>query len=105
MRSWLGLGFGLGLGFSLEELPSVLDQEHWCAPCATAGQPGLRLRLSLRPPPSRYTTFSGPMYAGKYFAEWIELTMLNGMEFAWGELSIEQVMDLSAFFVTQYPYP
>ena len=31
--------------------------------------------------------------------------MLNGMEFAWGELSIEQVMDLSAFFVTQYPYP
>jgi len=30
--------------------------------------------------------------------------MLNGMEFAWGELSIEQVMELSAF-VTQYPYP
>ena len=27
--------------------------------------------------------------------------MLNGMEFAWGELSIEQVMELSAF-VTQY---
>ena len=23
------------------------------------------------------------MYADKYFAEWIELTMLNGMEFAW----------------------
>ena len=73
MRSWLGFVLGLGLGFSLEELPSVLDQEHWCAPCATAGQPGLRLRLSLRPPPSRYTTFSGPMYAGKYFAEWIEV--------------------------------
>ena len=70
-----------GSNCSLEELPSAFDQENW------------------------YTTFSGPMYAGKYFAEWIELTMLNGMEFAWGELSIEQVMDLSAFFVTQYPYP
>jgi len=66
-----------GSSCSLEELPSAFDQEHW------------------------YTTFSGPMYAGKYFAEWIELTMLNGMEFAWGELSIEQVMELSAF-VTQY---
>ena len=41
------------------------------------------------------------MYAGKYFAEWIELTMLNGMDFAWGKLTVEEVMELSAF-VTQY---
>ena len=62
---------------SLEDLPSAFDQKHW------------------------YTTFSGPMYAGKYFAEWIELTMLNGMDFAWGKLTVEEVMELSAF-VTQY---
>ena len=41
------------------------------------------------------------MYAGKYFAEWIELTMLNGMDFAWGKRSVEEVMEFSAF-VTQY---
>ena len=38
-----------GSNCSLEELPSAFDQENW------------------------YTTFSGPMYAGKYFAEWIEV--------------------------------
>ena len=38
-----------GSSCSLEELPSAFDQENW------------------------YTTFSGPMYAGKYFAEWIEV--------------------------------
>ena len=62
---------------SLEDLPGSWDAAHW------------------------YTTFSGPIYAGKYFAEWIELTMLNGMDFAWGKLSVEEVMELSAF-VTQY---
>jgi len=66
-----------GSNCTLEELPSAWDAKHW------------------------YTTFSGPMYAGKYFAEWIELTMLNGMPFAWAQLSIEEVMELSAF-VTQY---
>ena len=58
-----------GSSCSLEELPSAWDPDprHW------------------------YTTFSGPLYAGKYFAEWIELTMLNGMDFAWGRLSVEEV--------------
>ena len=70
-------GRAAGEPCSLEELPSGWDAKHW------------------------YTTFVGPMYAGKYFGEWIQLTMLNGMEFAWGKLSIEEVMELSAF-VTQY---
>jgi len=66
-----------GSDCSLEELPSGWDPKRW------------------------YTTFYGPLYAGKYFAEWFELTMLNGMDFAWGKLTIEEVMELSAF-VTQY---
>ena len=41
------------------------------------------------------------LVTGKYFSEWIELTMLNGMRYAWGRLSVEEVMELTAF-VTQY---
>jgi len=67
---------GAAPGCSLSDMPSAWD-DHW------------------------YTTFTGPMYAGKYFGEWIMLTMLNGMGYAWGKLSVEEVMEL-AVFVTQY---
>ena len=48
-----------------------------------------------------YTTFEGPLYAAKYFSEWIFLTLLNGMDFAWGKLSVEEATKLSSF-VTLY---
>jgi hypothetical protein len=48
-----------------------------------------------------YTTFEGPLYAGKWFAEWLLLTYLNGMPFAWGELSDEDVVELGSL-VTLY---
>eukprot|EP00752_Nemacystus_decipiens_P009618 g8594.t2 len=62
---------------TLMDMPHVWDDEHW------------------------YVTFTGPVYAGKYFSEWFELNYLNGMEVAWGELTEEEVMDLAAF-VTEY---
>ena len=57
----------------LAGLPSAWDAERW------------------------YVTFQGPLYAAKYFSEWILLTMLNGMDFAWGRLAEAEVMELSAF--------
>ncbi len=39
----------------------------------------------------RFVTYTGPLYAGKYFAEWFMLTMLNNQDFAFGELSEEEV--------------
>ncbi|CBJ33016.1 PhyA2 [Ectocarpus siliculosus] len=62
---------------TLMDMPHVWDEEHW------------------------YVTFTGPVYAGKYFSEWFLLNYLNGMDVAWGELSEEDVMDLAAF-VTEY---
>jgi 4-phytase/acid phosphatase len=59
------------------DLPHEWDEEHW------------------------YVTFKGPIYAGKFFSEWFELSMLNGMDFGFGELSEEDVMALSQF-VTLY---
>lgn len=62
---------------TLDKLPSAWDAKHW------------------------YTTWTGPFYAGKYFGEWFELTMLNGMDFAFGKLSVDKLMELTSF-VTQY---
>ncbi len=39
----------------------------------------------------RFVTYTGPLYAGKYFSEWFMLTMLNNQDFAFGELSEEEV--------------
>ncbi|CAN0538604.1 unnamed protein product, partial [Ectocarpus sp. 8 AP-2014] len=47
---------------TLMDMPHVWDEEHW------------------------YVTFTGPVYAGKYFSEWFLLNYLNGMDVAWGEL-------------------
>ena len=39
-----------------------------------------------------YVTFQGMIYAGKYFAEWLELEFLNGASpFAWGKATGEEV--------------
>eukprot|EP00904_Undaria_pinnatifida_P007161 jgi/Undpi1/3575/HiC_scaffold_16.g06947.m1 len=62
---------------TLLDMPHVWDEEHW------------------------YVTFTGPVYAGKYFSEWFLLNYLNGMDVAWGQLTEEDVMDLAAF-VTEY---
>ncbi|CAM9167552.1 unnamed protein product [Ascophyllum nodosum] len=62
---------------TLADMPHVWDEAHW------------------------YVTFTGPVYAGKYFSEWFLLNYLNGMDYAWGKLTEEEVMDLSAF-VTEY---
>eukprot|EP00903_Cladosiphon_okamuranus_P009239 g8818.t1 len=62
---------------TLMDMPHLWDEEHW------------------------YVTFTGPVYAGKYFSEWFLLNYLNGMDVAWGELTEEDVMDLAAF-VTEY---
>lgn len=48
---------------TLSDMPHVWDEEHW------------------------YVTFTGPVYAGKYFSEWFLLNYLNGMEYAWGKLT------------------
>lgn len=48
---------------TLMDMPHIWDEEHW------------------------YVTFTGPVYAGKYFSEWFLLNYLNGMEVAWGELT------------------
>lgn len=45
------------------DIPHVWDQEHW------------------------YVTFTGPVYAGKYFSEWFLLNYLNGMDYGWGMLT------------------
>ena len=89
----------------LEDLPSGWDPnpKHWYT---TFLGPLCARRLALLPCFShagdvRLHHCLTPRYAGKYFGEWIELTMLNGMDFAWGERSVEEVMELSAF-VTQY---
>jgi len=66
-----------GVMCGLADLGSFWDAHHW------------------------YTTFEGPLYAGKWFGEWFLLTYLNGMPFAWGELSEEEVVELGSF-VTLY---
>lgn len=48
---------------TLLDMPHVWDEEHW------------------------YVTFTGPVYAGKYFSEWFLLNYLNGMDVAWGKLT------------------
>lgn len=48
---------------TLMDMPHVWDEEHW------------------------YVTFTGPVYAGKYFSEWFLLNYLNGMDVAWGQLT------------------
>jgi hypothetical protein len=62
---------------TISDLGSHWDEHHW------------------------YTTFEGPLYAGKYFGEWFLLNYLNGMEYAWGELTPEEVLELASF-VTLY---
>ncbi|CAM9585703.1 unnamed protein product, partial [Discosporangium mesarthrocarpum] len=62
---------------NLWDMPHVWDEDHW------------------------YVTFTGPVYAGKYFSEWFLLNYLNGMDYAWGNLTEEDVTELSAF-VTEY---
>lgn len=47
---------------TLFDIPHKWDEEHW------------------------YVTYTGPVYAGKYFSEWFLLNYLNGMDYAWGEL-------------------
>lgn len=48
---------------TLLDIPHKWDDEHW------------------------YVTYTGPVYAGKYFSEWFLLNYLNGMDYAWGKLT------------------
>jgi len=50
--------------------------------------------------PAWFNTFKGPLYCAKYYSEWFLLTYLNGMDnlnWGWGSLTPEDVMDLSIF--------
>jgi hypothetical protein len=64
-------------GCGLADLGSLWDAGHW------------------------YTTFEGPLYAGKWFSEWLLLTYLNNMAFAWGALRADEVVELGSL-VTLY---
>jgi len=44
-----------------------------------------------------FNTFKGPLYCAKWYSEWFLLTYLNGMEFAGGKLTDEELLWLSVF--------
>jgi len=44
-----------------------------------------------------FNTFKGPLYCAKWYSEWFLLTYLNGMNFAGGKLTEEEMLWLSVF--------